>query len=93
MDDYLSEIVIAVIKSGGLSAGESEVSGALARDGDEIDGKPGSLPSVHRAVQGEVIVHLPAALLVEKGIETAVCLTSVGRLAGAGIAHVPADDE
>jgi hypothetical protein len=47
MDDYLSEIVIAVIKSGGLSAGQPQFGGALAHNGDEVDGKPGSLPSVH----------------------------------------------
>jgi hypothetical protein len=44
-------------------------------------------------VQGEVIVNLPAALLVEKGIKTAVGLTPVGRLAGAGIAQMATDDE
>jgi hypothetical protein len=47
MDDNLSEIVIAVIDTGGLSAGQPQVGGALARDGDEVDGKPGSLPPVH----------------------------------------------
>jgi hypothetical protein len=66
MDYYLSEIVVSVIDAGGLSAGQPQVGGALACDRDEVDGKPGPLPSVHRAVQGEVIVNFPAALLVEE---------------------------
>jgi hypothetical protein len=47
MDYYLSKIVVSVIDAGGLSAGHPQVGGALARDGDEVDGKPGPLSPVH----------------------------------------------